>query len=131
MEELTLEPVEVTAHGEPASWFEALQQKFGAIPPVVGEIIIFAPLGILLGFLSKILGRYLVVGVVLAFVLLWAADQFHLVTLHMSEIKAFFGVHGIASIGDWWRALLSWAQAHIVGCLALVAGFITGWRLGN
>jgi len=115
----------------PTSWFETVQMRFGSTPPVLSEIIIFVPLGILTGFLSRILGRYLIVGIVCALIVLWFGDRYNLLTLHMEEIKIFFGVESVQSIPELWESLVTWAENHLAGCLALIVGFMMGWQLGK
>ncbi len=115
----------------PTSWFEAMQLRFGSTPSALTEIIIFVPLGILIGFLSRILGRYLIVGIIAALVILWFGDRFNLLTLHMEEIKIFFGVEEASSIPDLWEAMVTWAEGHVPGCLSLAIGFVMGWQLGK
>lgn len=112
------------------NWYNALQAKLEGYPAYMADSIIFAPLGFLIGFLLKSLGRYLLVGLVIGVGLIWLADYFHLITLHQAEIQTFFGFPAFYSFNDFSKEASAWAQQHVAACVAFFIGFLVGWKLG-
>lgn len=112
------------------NWYNTLQAKLSGYPAYMADIIIFAPLGFIIGFLLESLGRYLLVGLLMGIGLVWLADYFHLITLHQAEIQSFFGFPVFYSFQDFSKEISTWAHEHVAGCIAFGIGFLLGWKLG-
>jgi uncharacterized membrane protein (Fun14 family) len=118
------------AKQEVMHWYETLRAKLAGYPEPVIDGIIFASLGFVLGFLLKTLGRQLIVALLIAVVLFWAADYFHVITIHAQDLHTFLGIPSFGSFEEFKNVIIGWVQAHTVGAIALVIGCLLGWRLG-
>ncbi len=113
------------------NWYGALQAKLAGYPPYIADIVIFAPLGLISGFLLRSLGRYLVVGLLIGVGFVWLADYFHLITLHQAAIQNFFGLPAFCSFNDFSKEITAWAHEHIAACVTFFISFFIGWKVGR
>ena len=118
-----------------STWFAHAQTKvgsfFGELPTYAADILIFGPLGIFVGFLSKTLGRYFFIGLVLAIGILWLGHYLHIVSFNHAQIQAFLGGHPVASLHDVGALAVAFMSEHIAAVFAAFIGFILGWKLGS
>jgi uncharacterized membrane protein (Fun14 family) len=112
------------------TWYTELQTRLASYPAPLPDIILFAPLGFLAGFLLKSFGRYFIFALLLAIGILWCAQYFNLATIHQREIELFLGLPPFTSPSDFVTWLVAWAQNHIAACISLIIGFLLGWKLG-
>jgi uncharacterized membrane protein (Fun14 family) len=111
-------------------WHDSLRAKLAGYPTYAVDIILYAPLGFIVGFLVKSLGRYVIIALLVTVGLLWLADYLHIITIHEAHLKSFLGQTSPESIGAAGTSFATWAEEHIVGCIAAIVGFLIGWRLG-
>ena len=115
------------------SWLESIKAHvmgfFEKLPPYIVDILIFLPVGILIGFCSKAFGRYFLIALVIALAFFWLGDYFHIITFHKAQLQALFGGH-IRSLADLWTVMMTWGREHIAGVVAGIIGFMVGWKLG-
>lgn len=118
-----------------SSWLKQAQTAvgtfFGQLPVYAADILIFGPLGIFLGFLFKTLGRYLLIGLFSAAVIVWFADYMQIITVHQAQVQAFFGGHQLNSLHDVGTLAMAVMREHIAAVFAALIGFILGWKLGS
>lgn len=101
------------------------------LPTYASDILIFAPVGIFVGFLSKTMGRYFVVGLILAIGIFWLADYFHVITFHHTQLQALIGGGQFNSLHDAGTFAMSIMREHIAAVFAALIGFIVGWKIGS
>jgi uncharacterized membrane protein (Fun14 family) len=111
-------------------WYEVLKSKLAGYPVFLPDIIIGFPIGLVVGFLLKTLGRYLFIGILLTAGLLWLADYFNLITIHQGEVEAMLGMQPFHSFNEFFSFISQVAKEHVAGVVSLIVGFLLGWRLG-
>lgn len=118
-----------------SSWSSQMHAKvgtfFGELPVYAADILIFGPIGIFIGFLAKTLGRYLLIGLLLAILFFWIGDCLHVVTFHREHLQTFFGGHQINSIHDVGLLFMIVMRGHLAAVFAAIIGFLLGWKLGS
>ncbi len=120
---------------ETAGFFHTINAKvvqfFSSLPTYVSDILIFGPLGMLFGFLAKIMGRYFVFAVLVAIIAGWVAVHYGVITFDEEKLKALLGLSPTITFSDVIAMLFMWMKEHVAACIAMIIGFIIGWKLGK
>ncbi len=114
-----------------ADFWVKIQTYFQEYPLWVAEAATGAFIGICVGFLARIFGRYLVFSA-LAFALISALLQnAGLVTFHFDGLAGLIGVEEIPSAATFFGSSVAWAKEHVAAVAFSALAFIVGWRLGS
>jgi uncharacterized membrane protein (Fun14 family) len=108
-----------------------ITQFFSGLPTYASDILIFGPLGMLFGFLAKIMGRYFVFAVLVAIIAAWVAMYYGVITFDVEKLKALLGMSPTITFSDVMGMLFAWMKEHVVGCISMIIGFIIGWKIGK
>jgi len=113
------------------SWFEMAHNFFKdkGLPDWASEIAIFGFGCLLLGFLCRSFGRYLVILLLAVVALAVGLHYAQVITLPVAHLQAFFGVSGL-SLQEVPAVFFAWAREHLISCVSAVVGFFIGWKLG-
>ncbi len=112
------------------SWYEAFKTKLAGYPAFLPDIIIGLPAGLILGFLLKSLGRFLVIGLLVTAAVLWIADYFNVITIHQGEIESLLGMQPFHSVSEFGSFASQFIKNHVAASISFFVGFLLGWRLG-
>lgn len=104
---------------------------FAGLPTYISDILIFGPLGMLFGFLAKIMGRYFIFAVLVALIAAWVAMHYGVITFDPEKLKAVLGMSPTITFSDVMSMIFAWMKEHSIGCLSMIIGFIIGWKLGK
>lgn len=108
-----------------------IQVYFQEYPTWVPEAVAGAFVGVCVGFLARIFGRYLVFSM-LAFALAGALMQnAGLVTFNFDGITALLGLDSIPSASTCFGTISFWAKEHFAAFGFSLLAFVVGWRLGR
>lgn len=104
---------------------------FSGLPTYASDILMFGPLGMLFGFLAKVMGRYFVFALLVALIAAWVAIHYGVITFDEEKLKALLGMSPSITFSDVMNMLFAWMKEHVAGCVAMIVGFIIGWKLGK
>jgi hypothetical protein len=103
--------------------------KSKGLPPWAIEVTVFGGIFVILGYLFKSFGRwllFLLLAVVAAIVVLHYA---HIASMPLEKLTVLAGVKDIA-LQDMPNVFVAWAREHVISCISAVIGFFVGWKLG-
>lgn len=86
--------------------------------------------GLIVGFLTRTLGRYFVIALVTLGVVGFVLHYMGVITIHTMPLMRAMGVNRIPPVGDLVGSVANWIQEHLVATVALIIGFIIGWKYG-
>ncbi len=108
-----------------------IQMYFQEYPLWVAEAVAGAFVGMCVGFLARIFGRYLIFSA-LAFALAGALMQnAGLITFNFENAASLLGLEELPSASWCFSNVLFWAKEHVAAFVFAVLAFILGWRLGS
>ncbi|HAU30026.1 MAG: hypothetical protein UV79_C0005G0013 [candidate division TM6 bacterium GW2011_GWF2_43_17] len=108
-----------------------IQMYFQEYPFWVAEAVAGAFMGICIGFLARIFGRYLVFSA-LAFALAGALMQnAGLVTFHFESCASLIGLEELPSASWCFGSVMLFAKEHVAAFVFALLSFIVGWLLGG
>ena len=112
-------------------WIEAFRIKvsgaFEGFPLYIIDILIYAPIGLLLGFLFRLFGRYFTIAIVVTVGFFWLGQYWQLITVNQEQVNSFLGMSPNYSLSDFGI----WVQENVFATIILVVSFIFGWKLGG
>lgn len=103
--------------------------KSKGLPPWAVEVTLFGGIFVILGYLFKSFGRwllFLLLAVVAAIAILHYA---HIASMPLEKLQILAGIQGIA-LPDMPHLFVAWAREHVISCVSAVIGFFVGWKLG-
>ena len=111
--------------------WDQVREAFRGYPDWVSEAVVGAFLGLVVGFLFRTVGRYVVVTAVVLGVTGFIFHYAGLATFHVEPLVRIFGIDSFPAVGDLFVSLFGWMKAHLAACVTTILGFILGWRLGG
>lgn len=115
--------------------FTSLKSKiaslFEGFPQYLIDILVFAPIGLILGFLFRTFGRFLLISILVVGAIFILGQYFNLITVHQNQLHSFVGLNPTYSIRDLFAFLINWSQEHVTACITLIISFTIGWKLGS
>ncbi len=111
--------------------WERIRSAFAGYPEWIGEGLVGVFAGLVLGFLSRILGRMVLIILVTAVVVGVGLHYFNVVSFNTEPVLKFFGMAQWPSASEFITGMFTWCKVHIVACIAVILGFILGWKFGG
>lgn len=111
--------------------WDQIKEAFKGYPDWVSEAVVGAFLGLVVGFLCRTVGRYVLVTTVVLGVTGFVFHYTGLATFHSEPLVKIFGVDSFPAIGDLFASAFAWMKDHLAACVTTILGFILGWRLGG
>jgi hypothetical protein len=105
-------------------WFDALKERFSAYPAWAIEMTVFAIIGLFLGLLFKMFGRYFVAIVCAVVILFVVLSHFQVLHVDVEHLKELFGLSAVQSLSELVTLGVEWAKAHLIGCASAAIGYI-------
>ena len=115
---------------EAQSWWEVIKEKLSASPTAATDVLIFGGVGAVVGFLLRTMGRYIFFALTTLLFVAWLFDYLHIITIEWYTLKEMVGLTYAQSFSDVWQEFLTWMKQHVVATIALIVGFLFGWKLG-
>lgn len=112
------------------SWFEMIQNFFVGYPMWAVELGVFGVGGLLVGFLFKGIGRFLVLLAILGISIAVILHYTQVVVLPVAKIKTLLGLRDVFSIQEGFQVFAAWSREHLIALLSLIVGLLLGWKLG-
>ncbi|MCL5436283.1 MAG: FUN14 domain-containing protein [Candidatus Dependentiae bacterium] len=111
--------------------WERVRSAFAGYPAWVSEGLVGLFAGLIVGFLCRILGRTALIIVIAGAVLGFGLHYFGIVTFNTEPVLKFFGMAQWPSLSQGITNLFEWCKEHLVATVALIFGFLLGWKLGS
>lgn len=86
--------------------------------------------GFAVGYLFRKYFTFLVCAVISAIIMVKWLEYQHVLTIEWTSFKAMIGVDAAADINQNISAVFDWIKANILMFIAVVGGFLLGYRLG-
>ena len=112
------------------SFFESIVEKIHEAPSYMQDVVFFAPVGLLVGFLCKNFGRFVLITVLIVAAVICVSSYFNIIMIDIARMKAMFGLQEVASWADFQDYVLQWVYEHSIGCVVFVIACVIGWKLG-
>lgn len=103
--------------------------KSKGLPPWAVEVSLFGGIFVVLGYLFKSFGRWLVFLILAGIAALAVIHYAQLMELPLEHWKTLAGIQGV-EYTELPHIFTSWAREHTIACISAVIGFIVGWKLG-
>jgi uncharacterized membrane protein (Fun14 family) len=107
--------------------WETIREHFSEYPTWVPEVGLAAFLGLVLGFLVRVVGRYLLVALLVLGVTGVVLHYTSVVTFHTETVEALLGFSRVPTLQE--TGQFMWD--HLAATLTAVVAFMLGWRLGR
>ncbi|MBN2267093.1 MAG: hypothetical protein JW725_02000 [Candidatus Babeliaceae bacterium] len=87
--------------------------------------------GLVFGFLARLMGRYaLIVTVVLA-ITLFVLNYFGVITFNTIPLAHLLGLSDFPSLQTFGADIFVWLKAHIIAWIMIIFGFMLGWKIAG
>lgn len=114
-----------------SEFWEKIRSAFAGYPDWVGESLVAAFLGLVMGFLVRILGRLILMMLVTAVAIGFGLHYFGVISFHTQPLLRFLGLAQWPGFSELLASFFAACKAHIMACVTLIIGFILGWQLGR
>lgn len=108
-----------------------LRGIFSGYPEWVGEMLVGFFAGLVVGFLSRILGRTVLIILGTALLVGVGLHYFGVVSFNTKPLLDFLGMTAWPTPTACLSGMIEWCKVHIVACVAIILGFIFGWKFGH
>lgn len=111
--------------------WEKIRTAFAGYPDWVSEGVVAAFLGLVIGFLARILGRLVLMTLVTAVLIGFGLHYFGIISFHIQPLLKFLGLTQWPGFSELLSSFFTACKAHLMACVTLILGFILGWQLGR
>lgn len=112
----------------PTSWFDVIQEQLKNYPIWLIELALYGFLALIVGFLSKNFGRYVLFALTGLIIAGWLFAYIDIITIHIDHIKELFGLTQAKTIDDAIHIYTNLARIHWAACTGMIIGFFIGWK---
>lgn len=111
--------------------WERINAIFAGYPAWVSQSLVGLFSGLIFGFIFRIMGRMALMIMIAAIVVGFGLHYFGIVTFNTQPVLNFLGMDQWPSASEFVTNSFSWCETHIIACVAIILGFIVGWKLGS
>lgn len=87
--------------------------------------------GLVLGFLARLLGKYAFITFCSLVILLFGLHYWGVITFQTLPLTKLFGLDEFPTFSQMSEMLWTWLSTHFVAWIALILGFMVGWKFGK
>jgi uncharacterized membrane protein (Fun14 family) len=110
---------------------DKIKSAISGVPPWLSDATFYGFFGCIAGFITRTVGYYLFIALLLLAFLLWGMSSADLITINVLKMKMLFGIEKISSIDELVRLLITWVQTHVAASIGMALGFMIGWKMGS
>lgn len=111
--------------------WDKVRSIFAGYPEWVSEGLVGIFAGLVVGFLSRVLGRTVLIVLGTAFLVGVGLHYFGIVSFNTTPLLQFLGISQWPAPSVCLSSIFEWGKTHFVACIAIIIGFIFGWKLGH
>ncbi len=105
-------------------------EQIGGSSAEAVEAAIYFCLSFAVGFLFKKYFKFIFACLFTALILIIILDYGQFLTIDWNAIKAFFGIGAATDVNTVLNQFFDWIKNHILLFIAIVVGFLVGYKLG-
>ncbi len=114
----------------PEKWIQSIKERLSDYPEWIVESGIAAAVGLSIGFIARNFGRALLLFCICAVITIFILEQFNMIAVKAPGLRALL-TNPDDTVATWLNGIITFAQERIFVTIALLIGFLFGWRLGK
>lgn len=104
---------------------------FAGYPEWVSELLVGVFSGLIIGFLCRLVGRTVLIILGASLLVGVGLHYFGVVTFNTRPVLEFLGLTEWPTVSALVASIFDWCKLHFVACVAIILGFIFGWKMGH
>lgn len=114
----------------PEKWLQSIKERLSDYPEWVVEAGIAGAIGLAIGFVARNFGRALLLFILCAIITIFLLEQANMIAVKAPGLRALF-YDPDHTVMTWVNGIAAFARDRIFVTIALILGFLFGWRLGQ
>lgn len=111
-------------------WLQAIKNRLSDYPEWIVEAGVSGLVGLIIGFIARNFGRLFLLFIVCAIITVFILEQTHIIAVKAPGLRALLSDPD-GTVVAWVNGIVTFARDHIFVTIALIIGFLFGWRLGQ
>lgn len=111
-------------------WMQAIKSRLHDYPEWVVEAGVSGLVGLIIGFVARNFGRFLVLFIICAVITVFMLEQTNIIAVKAPGLRALLSDPD-GTVVAWFNGIITFARDRIFVTIALIVGFLFGWRLGQ